>query len=119
MKHLGHFARAFGSALVLAGLATAAKADAVEDFYKGKTITLVVGFTPGGGYDLNGRAVARFIGKHIPGNPKVVVQNIPKTGNLTAINHLANLAAKDGTALATFSRGVIFEPLMGNKAATE
>ncbi len=117
MTFLAHFARTFTAALAIASLATAAKADAVEDFYKGKTITLVVGFTAGGGYDLNGRAVARYISKHIPGNPKVVVQNMPGAGSLAAINHIANLAAKDGTALATFSRGVIFEPLMGNKSA--
>ncbi len=105
------------TAAVLAFVAGPAQSQTVESFYQGKTITLVVGFTPGGGYDLNARAVARFMGNHIPGKPKVVIQNMPGAGSLAAINHLANLAAKDGTALASFSRGVIFEPLMGNKSA--
>lgn len=94
-----------------------AKADAVEDFYKGKNLSIIVGFSPGGGYDLNARAVGRYIGKHIPGNPKVIVQNMPGAGSITAINHMANIAPKDGTAIATFSRGTPFEPLMGNKQA--
>ncbi|MDB5648865.1 MAG: Tripartite-type tricarboxylate transporter, receptor component TctC, partial [Hyphomicrobiales bacterium] len=78
---------------------------------------LIVGFTPGGGYDLNARTLARHLGRHIPGNPNVIVQNMPGAGSLVSINYLANIAPKDGTVLATFSRGVIFEPLMGNKSA--
>ncbi len=108
-------------AIALTGLAlissAPARADAVEDFYKGKNLSIIVGFSPGGGYDLNARAIGRYIGKHIPGNPKVIVQNMPGAGSLTAINHMANLAPKDGTAIATFSRGTPFEPLMGNKQA--
>lgn len=94
-----------------------AKADAVEDFFKGKNVSIIVGFSPGGGYDLNARAVGRYIGKHIPGNPKVIVQNMPGAGSITAINHMANIAPKDGTVIATFARGTPFEPLMGNKQA--
>lgn len=89
----------------------------VADFYRGKTVTLIVGFTAGGGYDLNARTLARHIGRHIPGNPNVIVQNMPGAGSLVSINYLANIAAKDGTVLGTFSRGIIFEPLMGNKSA--
>ncbi|MDB5544144.1 MAG: Tripartite-type tricarboxylate transporter, receptor component TctC [Hyphomicrobiales bacterium] len=109
------------AALSIAALACVAstwsRADSVEDFYKGRTISLIVGFSPGGGYDLNARAISRYIGKHIPGNPKVVVQNMPGAGSLTSVNYLANIALKDGSALGTFSRGTIFEPLMGNKSA--
>jgi len=86
-------------------------------FYKGKTITIVVGFSPGGGYDLSARTISRFIGKYIDGNPTVVVQNMPGAGSLSAINYLANIAPKDGTYLGTFSRGIPFEPLVGNKSA--
>lgn len=92
-------------------------ADAVEDFYKNKSLTIIVGFSAGGGYDLNARAISRSIGKHIPGNPKVIIQNMPGAGSLSALNHLANLSPKDGTELAIFSRGAPFEPLMGNKQA--
>lgn len=87
------------------------------NFFQGKTVTIIVGFSPGGGYDLAARTVARYIGKYIPGNPTVVVQNMPGAGSLTAINYLANIAQKDGTFLGTFSRGISFEPLVGNKRA--
>jgi tripartite-type tricarboxylate transporter receptor subunit TctC len=97
--------------------ASMARADTVEEFYKGRTISLIVGFSPGGGYDLNGRTISRYIGKHIPGNPKVIVQNMPGAGSLASVNYLANIAPKDGSTLGTFSRGTIFEPLMGNKSA--
>jgi tripartite-type tricarboxylate transporter receptor subunit TctC len=75
-------------------------ADAIADFYKGKTVTISVGYTPGGGYDVYTRAVARHIGKHIPGNPNIVVQNMPGAGSRLAANWLYNVAPKDGAAWA-------------------
>jgi tripartite-type tricarboxylate transporter receptor subunit TctC len=87
-----------------------AKADAVADFYRGKTVTLVVGYGPGGGYDVYARLVGRHLGRHIPGNPNVVVQNMPGAGSLRAVNWLYNLAPRDGTAIAHFARNM---PLMG------
>src|ERR1700754_3417327 len=87
-----------------------AKAEAVANYYKGKTVTLVVGYGPGGGYDVYARVVARHLGRHIPGNPAVVEQNMPGAGSLRAVNWLANLAPKDGTAIAHFARNM---PLMG------
>jgi tripartite-type tricarboxylate transporter receptor subunit TctC len=83
-----------------------AQADAVADFYRGKTVTLVVGYGPGGGYDVYARLVARHIGRHIPGNPTIVVQNMPGAGSLRAVNWLYNLAPKDGTAIAHFARNM-------------
>jgi tripartite-type tricarboxylate transporter receptor subunit TctC len=85
-------------------------AEAVADFYKGKTVTLVVGYGPGGGYDVYARLVGRHLGRHIPGNPNVVVQNMPGAGSLRAVNWLYNLAPKDGMAIAHFARNM---PLMG------
>jgi len=76
-----------------------ARSAGVEDFYKGKTVRIVVGFSPGGGYDQYARLVARHIGRHIPGNPTVVVQNMPGAGSLRAANYLYNVAPKDGTAI--------------------
>ena len=73
-------------ALALASLA-AAPAHA-DDFYKGKTFTIVAGFSPGGGFDLYARVLARHIGKHIPGNPSVIVQNLPGAGSLTSVRSL-------------------------------
>jgi len=108
-----------GCLLLGLGLTTAVERTAigqsVADFYKGRTITIAVGFTPGGGYDLNARTVGRHLPKHLPGAPTVVIQNMPGAGSLKSINHLYNIAAKDGTALAVFSRGVPMEPLLGGE----
>ena len=99
------------AALMLAALAASqARADAVADFYRGKQINLVVGYGPGGGYDVYARLVGRHLGRHIPGQPSVVVQNMPGAGSLRAVNYLYNVAARDGTTLAHFARNM---PLIG------
>src|SRR5258708_31551150 len=82
------------------GWRSAAAADAIADFYSGKTVQVLIGFSPGGGYDIYARTLARFMGRHIPGNPRLVPQNMPGAGSLKAANYLYNVAAKDGTALA-------------------
>jgi tripartite-type tricarboxylate transporter receptor subunit TctC len=78
-----------------------------QDFYRGKTVTILVGFSPGGGFDLNARVLARHIGRHIPGNPTVVVQNMAGAGSLTAVHYLDLSAPKDGTVLDIFNFGNI------------
>lgn len=92
-----------------AGVAVAAapQSRAADEFYKGKTLTIVVGFTPGGGYDANARALARHIVNHIPGKPTVIVQNMPGAGSLTAVRYLDATAAKDGTVMTIFNPGNI------------
>ena len=82
---------------------------AAEDFYKGKTVTIVVGFTPGGGFDLNARLLARYIGKYIPGTPEVIVSNMPGAGSVISVKHLDAVGAKDGTVITTFNFGLIAE----------
>ncbi|MEA2937750.1 MAG: hypothetical protein QOC56_1254, partial [Alphaproteobacteria bacterium] len=91
--------------IVLAGalaliVQSPAVAQGVADFYKGKTINVIVGFGPGGGYDLYARALGRSMGKHIPGNPNVVVQNMDGAGSVRAANHVYAVAPKDGTFIA-------------------
>jgi tripartite-type tricarboxylate transporter receptor subunit TctC len=86
-----------------------ARADAVEDFYKSATVTLVVGFTPGGGYDQYARVLARYFGHHIPGNPTVIVQNMPGAGSLTSVKYLDASAPTDGTAIAVFNNGLLVQ----------
>jgi tripartite-type tricarboxylate transporter receptor subunit TctC len=98
--------------------ATPARADAVADFYKGKDITIQVGFGAGGGYDTTTRLFARYFGKHIPGNPSVIVQNVPGAGSMKVTNSLFTVAPKDGTVLGVFGSSTALEPLFGNKAAT-
>src|SRR5258705_13195311 len=88
--------------LVLAALSLAPPAVA-QEFYRGKTVTILVGFSPGGGFDLNARVLARHIGRHIPGNPTVVVQNMPGAGSLTAVHYLDFSAAKDRTGPDIFN----------------
>jgi tripartite-type tricarboxylate transporter receptor subunit TctC len=82
-----------------------------EDFYKGKTITIVVGSSSGGGYDTYARFLARNWPKYISGNPNVVVENMPGAGSLKATNYIFNVAPKDGTAVGAVQQGILFEPL--------
>ena len=103
---------AMTGALITATAAHAA--DAVADFYRGRTVQVIVGYGPGGGYDLYARTLARSLGKHIPGNPTVVAQNMPGAGGLKAANYLYNLARKDGTFIGTFARGLVIGPLLGH-----
>ena len=90
-------------------------ADAVADFYKGKDVELYIGYKPGGGYDGYARLIARHMGKHIPGNPNIVPKNMPGAGSVKLTNWLWEGAPQDGTAIGAVSRGVPFEPLLGNK----
>src|SRR5215813_606874 len=101
------------SAIVLA-LAASAHAQSVEEFYRGRSVTILVGFTAGGGYDLYARVLGRHLGRHIPGNPAVVVQNMPGAGSLKATQYVYGLAPKDGTVLATVSRGMATDPLLSD-----
>jgi tripartite-type tricarboxylate transporter receptor subunit TctC len=87
--------------------AASAHAQSVAEFYAGRQINMLVGSTPGGGYDTQGRLVAKHIGKHIPGHPSVVVQNMPAAGSLAATNHMYNIAPKDGSAIALVQRGML------------
>jgi tripartite-type tricarboxylate transporter receptor subunit TctC len=98
--------------------ATPALADPVEDFYRNKTITLIIGMAPPDQHDNDGRALARHIGKHIPGNPNVVVQNMPGAGALRATQYIASVAPKDGLSFAILQRGVYMMPLLGYPDAT-
>jgi tripartite-type tricarboxylate transporter receptor subunit TctC len=82
---------------------------AEDEFFKGKTVTLVVGYSVGGGYDQYARVLARHFGSRIPGNPSVLVQNMPGAASLTAVRYLDASAAKDGTAITTFDPGLITE----------
>jgi tripartite-type tricarboxylate transporter receptor subunit TctC len=112
-------ARLAGAILWAAGFVSPAAADPVADFYAGKTVRVLVGFGPGGGYDLYARTLARHLGRHIPGQPAIVAQNMPGAGSLKVLNYLYNAAPRDGTALATFARGIVFEPLLGHTEGTQ
>ena len=105
---------ATSSLVALAALAVPAHAqNSVEAFYKGRTVELVVGTLPGGGYDLYGRLIARYLGKHIPGAPTVIVRNMPGAGHLRMANWLYNVAPRDGTVLATTPQSIAIEQALG------
>ena len=101
------------AAFLALAVVISARADEVADFYRGRSVTLFIGYSAGGGYDAYGRVLARHLGKHIPGEPSVVVQNMPGAGSLRCANFLYNLAPRDGTAIGHFSRGLAMEPLIG------
>jgi tripartite-type tricarboxylate transporter receptor subunit TctC len=91
-------------------------ADAQEPFYKGKTIRLIVGLAPGGGYDLYSRVIARHLGKHIPGNPTIVVENMAGAGSVIAANHMYKAAKPDGLTIGHILGGLFLQQLLGNPA---
>jgi tripartite-type tricarboxylate transporter receptor subunit TctC len=117
MQRTRFFHCAISTALAIACVAGPAQAQSVEEFYRGSTVQLLIGFPAGNAYDTYGRAVARHLGRHIPGNPNVVVVNRPGAGSLTAANFLYNAAPKDGSTIGHFNRSVPLDPLMGNAAA--
>jgi tripartite-type tricarboxylate transporter receptor subunit TctC len=106
-----------GVALGAAALPDTARADSVSDFYTGKTLSLLAGFPPGGGYDTYVRVLARHFGKFIPGHPAVVPSNMPGAGSLLAANYLYAKAPNDGLTIAMFAASAAMEPLLGNKSA--
>ena len=95
----------------------AAAAQQSPNFYSGKTLTMLIGFGAGGGYDIWGRTLARHIGKHLPGRPNVVPQNMPGAGSYVAASHLFNVAAKDGTVMGLIARDAALGPLTGATAS--
>ena len=97
-------------------IAPLALAQPGEPFFARKTITLSVGYTAGGSYDLYSRLIARHLGKHIPGNPAVVAQNMPGAGSMKAANYLYKVAPKDGTALGVIVESAALEQVLGNSA---
>jgi len=110
--------RAFGNTLrVFALVATAAGSAAADDFYRGKTLRILVGYGTGTGYDVYARLLGRHIAKHIPGQPTIVIQNMPGAASLTMTNYLYNAAPRDGTAIGLPARVLFVEPLFGNENA--
>src|SRR5215813_4447848 len=99
--------------LVVMAFATPAHAQTPAEFYRGKQIRLVVGTAAGQDYDLWARLIGRHITRHIPGNPTLIVENMPGAGHIVATNHLFNVAARDGTVLGMVSRNMTDAAVMG------
>jgi tripartite-type tricarboxylate transporter receptor subunit TctC len=105
-----------GAIALAGGAGSAAKAQDVATFYKGKTIELIVGASAGGTYDAYARVLTRYLTAHLPGNPNIVLKNMPGAGGLIAARQLYVQAPKDGTVIGTTMRGALMEPLLGNSA---
>ena len=104
-------------AAIASALAGGAHAQPLADIYKGRTVTLIVSSAPGGGYDTLSRAIAKHIGRQIPGTPNVIVQNMAGAGGIVATNYVYSIAPKDGLTFAGLQNNTPFEPLLGTKAA--
>lgn len=103
------------AALMLTG--APATADEVADFYRGKTVTMFIGYPAGGGYDLYARIIARHMGRHIPGNPQFVSQNMPGASSMVLGNHIARVAPRDGTAMAAVNSALLFDWIYAGAAS--
>ncbi|MFL6797366.1 MAG: Bug family tripartite tricarboxylate transporter substrate binding protein [Xanthobacteraceae bacterium] len=101
------------TAATLVGMEPATPAEDVAEFYRGRQLNLIVGFGPGGGYDIYARLLARHFPRFVPGEPAIIVQNMPGAGSLTAVNYLYKVAPRDGTAFGLFSRNMPLLGLMG------
>jgi tripartite-type tricarboxylate transporter receptor subunit TctC len=113
-------AAAISIAAVLAGAlfaptpAVSGSAPTPAEFYRGRVINMIIGYAPGGGYDLYGRVLAQHMSKHIPGSPKIIPQNMPGAGSLKAANYIFSVGRKDGTVIGTFARNMVISQLMGH-----
>jgi tripartite-type tricarboxylate transporter receptor subunit TctC len=107
-------ARMIGAALGIAamfGSAVPGHAEAVEDFYRGKTLRMLIGYGPAGGYDLYGRIVAEYLPRHLPGHPTIVAQNMPGAGSLLAAKYIHNVAPKDGTVFGSLAQTLALDSM--------
>jgi len=103
--------------LLTAAAVHTARAQSVADFYRGRSISMVVSSSAGGGYDTLSRAVAQYLGQHIPGSPSVIVRDMPGAGGILAMNYLAQVAPRDGLTIGQVQNNTPFEPLFGTKEA--
>ena len=113
MKHM-LLTVALAAGATLAVLSPAHAQKSVADFYKGRTVTMIVASSAGGGYNAYGRAIAKHIAKHIPGNPTMIVKNMPGAGGRKATAYLANVAPKDGSVILGTQPGALVEPVLGD-----
>jgi tripartite-type tricarboxylate transporter receptor subunit TctC len=114
VRHHRRSILATAGSIFLAGIASAAHAQSVEQFYKGRQVTMIVGTSPGGINDISARFVARYLGQYIPGHPSIVVENQPGAGGVTSANRLANTVPTDGSVIAKLERAVPLMAIQGD-----
>src|SRR3954467_12593176 len=101
--------------VALLAAAPTAQAEPIADFYRGKTVRVIIGYGPGGGYDIYGRLAAEFLGRHIPGHPTIVVVNMPGGASLKAVEYLYQLAPKDGTHFGSVAQQLAMNAIASDK----
>ena len=106
----------FAVAAALLFPATPAQAQPVADFYRGKTLRMLIGYGPGGGYDIYGRLVAEFLPRHLPGNPTIVAQNMPGAGSFVAAKYIYDVAPKDGTVFGSLAQTLALDSMTNTNA---
>src|SRR5471030_2429247 len=107
-------ALAVAAAILLSALP--AQAEPIEDFYRGKTLRLLIGYGPGGGYDIYGRLVAEFLPRHLPGKPTIIAQNMPGAGSFAAASYIQDVAPKDGTVFGSLAQTLALDSMTNTSA---
>jgi tripartite-type tricarboxylate transporter receptor subunit TctC len=119
MKPLPRKSAALAWLAVMLAAASPARADAISDFYRGKTLHVLIGYGEGGGYDIYGRLFAEFFGRHLPGNPSIIPQNMPGAGSFKAVNYLYEVAPKDGTYFGSVAQTLAVDATTDEKSRVD
>jgi tripartite-type tricarboxylate transporter receptor subunit TctC len=110
---------AFAIAAAMQSPATLAQAQSAADFYRGKTLRMLIGYGPGGGYDIYGRLVAEFLPRHLPGNPTMITQNMPGAGSFVAAKYLQDVAPRDGTVFGSLAQTLALDSMTNTNAKVD
>src|SRR6266446_5955947 len=110
----GGIALAIAAIILLSSVST--RAQPVADFYRGKTLRMLIGYGPGGGYDIYGRLVAEFLPRHLPGNPTIIAQNMPGAGSFVAAKYIYDIAPKDGTVFGSLAQTLALDSMTNTNA---
>src|SRR5947208_14496895 len=114
-----HRAIAFGLVAAIVLSAVPAGAEPIEDFYRGKTLRMLIGYGPGGGYDIYGRLVAEFLPRHLPGKPTIIAQNMPGAGSFAAASYIQDVAPKDGTVFGSLAQTLALDSMTNTSAKVD
>jgi tripartite-type tricarboxylate transporter receptor subunit TctC len=110
---------ALGLAAAIVLSAVSAQAEPIEDFYRGKTLRMLIGYGPGGGYDIYGRLVAEFLPRHLPGKPTIIAQNMPGAGSFAAASYIQDVAPKDGTVFGSLAQTLALDSMTNTSAKVD
>ncbi len=110
---------ALGLAAAIVLSAVPARAEPIEDFYRGKTLRMLIGYGPGGGYDIYGRLVAEFLPRHLPGKPTIIAQNMPGAGSFAAASYIQDVAPKDGTVFGSLAQTLALDSMTNTSAKVD